>query len=113
MPDVVSIKIPCGEEFEEQPQARRYVGARKIGVFVRAWREANGWSQETLLAVIDSRVAILRNEAERGNLCAITIDELCRLHEGTLARYGLRSVRVPAMARATAVMMANGKCRFY
>lgn len=47
-------------------------------------------ADEDSLAVIDSRVAALRNEVDRQNLRAMVIDELRRLHEGTLARYGLR-----------------------
>ena len=47
-------------------------------------------ADEDSLAVIDSRVAVLRNGVDRQNLRAMVIDELRRLHEGTLARYGLR-----------------------
>lgn len=46
---------------------------------------------EDSLTVIDDRVAALVGEADRQNVRAMIIEELRRLHEGTLARYGLRA----------------------
>jgi hypothetical protein len=43
------------------------------------------------LAVIHGQVAGLAGEADRENVQAMIIDELRRLHEGALARYGLRT----------------------
>lgn len=46
---------------------------------------------EDPLAVIHGKVAELAGEADRENVQAMIIDELRRLHEGALARYGLRA----------------------
>ncbi len=46
---------------------------------------------EDSLKMIDDRVAALVGEADRRNVRAMIIEELRRLHEGTLARYGLRA----------------------
>ena len=46
---------------------------------------------EDSLTVIDDRVGALVGEADRQNVRAMIIEELRRLHEGTLARYGLRA----------------------
>ena len=42
------------------------------------------------MIVIDKVVAELVKEADRPSVRAIVIEELRRVHEGTLARYGLR-----------------------
>jgi hypothetical protein len=41
--------------------------------------------------MIHNKVAELIAEADRENVQAMIIDELRRLHEGALARYGLRA----------------------
>jgi hypothetical protein len=46
---------------------------------------------EDPLAVISGKVTELAREADRENVQAMIIDELRRLHEGTLTRYGLRA----------------------
>ena len=40
--------------------------------------------------MIDNVVAELVKEADRSSVRAMVIEELRRVHEGTLARYGLR-----------------------
>ena len=53
-------------------------------------REVVTRPDEDSLTVIDDRVAVLVGEADRQNVRAMIVEELRRLHEGTLARYGLR-----------------------
>ena len=48
-------------------------------------------ADEDPITVIDHRVAALVTDADRTNVRAMIIEELRRLHEGTLARYGLRA----------------------
>ncbi|MGH8290402.1 MAG: Fic family protein [Steroidobacteraceae bacterium] len=48
-------------------------------------------ADEDPITVIDDRVAALVTDADRTNARAMIIEELRRLHEGTLARYGLRA----------------------
>jgi len=54
-------------------------------------REVVTHIDEDPLATIHSKVSELANEAERESVRAMIIDELRRLHEGTLTRYGLRA----------------------
>jgi len=56
----------------------------------KAIREVVTRPDEDSLAVIDNVVADLVKESDRPNLRAMIIEELRRVHEGTLARYGLR-----------------------
>lgn len=45
---------------------------------------------EDAIAVIQQAVQANVPDAERGNVQALVVEELRRLHEGVLARYGLR-----------------------
>jgi Fic family protein len=63
--------------------AYRDVIKRVVGEVVRS-------AEADPLGVIHSKVAELAAEADRENVQAMIIDELRRLHEGALARYGLR-----------------------
>jgi Fic family protein len=56
----------------------------------RVVREVIRSVDEDPLAMIHNKVAELTAEADRENVQAMIIDELRRLHEGALARYGLR-----------------------
>jgi len=56
----------------------------------KAIREVVRRPNEESLTVIDNVVAELVKEADRSSARAMVIEELRRVHEGTLARYGLR-----------------------
>lgn len=56
----------------------------------KAIREVVRRPDEESLTVIDNVVAELVKEADRPSVRAMVIEELRRVHEGTLARYGLR-----------------------
>jgi fido (protein-threonine AMPylation protein) len=56
----------------------------------KAIRQVVTHPDEESLIVIDKMVAELVKEADRPSVRAIVIEELRRVHEGTLARYGLR-----------------------
>ena len=56
----------------------------------KAIREVVTHPDEESLTVIDNVVAELVKEADRPSVRAMVIEELRRVHEGTLARYGLR-----------------------
>jgi Fic family protein len=60
-------------------------------VIKRVVREVIRSVDEDPLAMIHNKVAELIAEADRQNVQAMIIDELRRLHEGALARYGLRA----------------------
>jgi Fic family protein len=60
-------------------------------VIKRVVREVVRSADEDPLAMIHSKVAELSRESDRENVRAMIIDELRRLHEGSLARYGLRA----------------------
>ena len=59
-------------------------------VIKRVVREVIRSVDEDPLAMIHGKVAEFAAEADRDNVQAMIIDELRRLHEGSLARYGLR-----------------------
>jgi Fic family protein len=59
-------------------------------VIKRVVREVIRSVDEDPLAMIHGKVTEFAAEADRDNLQAMIIDELRRLHEGSLARYGLR-----------------------
>jgi hypothetical protein len=56
----------------------------------RAIREVVARPDKESLTVIDKVVAELVEEADRPTVRAMVIEELRRVHEGTVARYGLR-----------------------
>ncbi len=59
-------------------------------VIRKAIREVVTRPDEDSLTVIDNVVAELVKEADHSSVRAMVIEELRRVHEGTLARYGLR-----------------------
>lgn len=59
-------------------------------------REAVEQPEGNALALIQAAVAAQVPEAERGNVQGLIMAELSRLHEGVLARYGLRESQFAA-----------------
>ncbi|MDP2828368.1 MAG: Fic family protein [Sulfuricellaceae bacterium] len=76
-------------------------------VIKQSIRDVVTQSEEDALSVIKRAVFANVPEAERGNVQALIVEELRRLHEGVLARYGLRLSEYAAWKARQAAWSSN------